>query len=480
VLAIAGGVLGVLLAQLSVKSLVALNPNLPRAAEVGIDGTVLFFALVVSLLTGVIFGLIPALHASRTNLQDTLRDGGRMGTADMAGRTLRRGLVIAEVALALTLLIGAGLTLQSVARLEHVNPGFDPSHLLTFDLALPKVEYPTDTTRAQFGDRLMAQLNQTPGVVTAGLINAMPFNNDWSTASFEIEGLQVPKGQNGPWGDFRVASPGYFRALRIPLRKGRYIESSDVMGAQPVVLIDDEFARRYFANADPLGKRITFGPNKRGGDSTWITIVGVVGHTAFEGLDAEPRIQYYLPEGQFGLASMSVAVRAAVDPASMVSAVKRAVHQVDPRQPLASVNTMDSLIGGSMGQRKLAMILLGVFAVIALTIACIGIYGVMSYSVAQRTRELGVRMALGAARGRVLGLVVGQGMALAVAGAVVGLIGAFALTRLLTNQLYSVKATDPLTFGAVTFVLLAVALLATLVPAMRATRVDPVVALRED
>jgi putative ABC transport system permease protein len=480
VIALAGGVLGVLLAEFSVKSLVALNPNLPRAGEVGIHVPVLAFALGISLLTGVIFGLMPALHASRTNLQDTLRDGGRMGTADMAGRTLRRCLVIAEVALALTLLIGAGLTLQSVARLQRVNPGFDATHLLTFDLSLPKVEYPTDTVRAQFGDRLMAQLDATPGVKVAGLVNAMPFNNDWSTASFEIEGLQVPKGQNGPWGDYRVASPGYFKALEIPLRRGRYLDANDVLGSQPVVVIDDEFARKYFPHDNPIGKRITFGPNRGSKDSTWITIVGVVGHTAFEGLDAEPRIQYYLSEAQTGLNAMSVAVRTVGDPSSMVAAVKRAVQAVDPRQPLAAVNDMETKIGGSMGQRKLAMILLGVFAVIALAIACIGIYGVMSYSVAQRTRELGVRMALGANRGRVLSLVVGQGMALAVAGAVLGLIGAFSLTRLLTNQLYSVKATDPTTFVGVTALLLAIALAATLVPAMRATRVDPVVALRED
>ena len=479
-LAIAGGVVGLALAQSSVKSLVALNPNLPRASEVGIDTNVVVFTLLVSLATGLLFGLAPALQTSRTNLQETLKDGSRSGAADIAGRALRRGLVVAEVALSLTLLVGAGLLIKSVARLQRVDPGFDPNGVLVFNLNLPQVKYPTDTAQVLFADQLMPRLNAVPGVRAAGVTSVIPFGGGWSTSSFEIENLIVPPGQNGPWGDIRIASPEFFKALRIPLRRGRLFDEQDIQGAPRVTIIDDEFARKYFKGVDPIGKRITFGAAPGKQDSTWITIVGVVGHAAHEGLDAEPRIQYYFPVSQVGMRNMTVAVRTTGNPTAALPALREAVHSIDPNLPLSSVNTLDKLVESSVGQRKLSMMLLGLFSAIAMVLASIGIYGVMSYSVAQRTRELGIRMALGAVRSRVLLLVVRQGMALAVAGVAIGLLGAFGLTRLLTNQLFGIRATDPSTFALVSALLVAIALIATLIPALRATRVDPVVALRDE
>ena len=480
ILAITGGILGLALAQWSVKSVVALNPNLPRASEVGIDVNVMIFTLIVSVLTGLLFGLAPALQTSHTNLQETLKDGSRSGAADFAGRNLRRGLVVAEVALSLTLLIGAGLLIKSVGRLQGVDPGFDPHNVLVFNLNLPAVKYSTDTAQRLFTDQLMPRLNSLPGVRAAGVTSVIPFGGSWGTASFNIENLVVPPGQNGPWGDVRIVSPQFFSALRIPLKKGRLFNEQDVASAPPVTVIDEQFVKKYFANTDPIGKRITFGPRRGQKDSTWITIVGVVGHAAHEGLDAEPRLQYYFPTTQTGLQGMTVAIRTVGNPLALLSAARDAVHSIDPNLPLASVNTMDKLVESSVGQRKLSMILLGVFSAIAMLLASIGIYGVMSYSVTQRSRELGIRMALGAARTRVLALVVGQGMALAAAGVAIGLVSAFALTRLLTSQLFGVGATDPVTFMLVSALLVAIAFLATLLPAMRATRVDPVVALRDE
>lgn len=479
-LALAGGVLGLLLAQWSVKSLVALNPSLPRASEIGVDANVMAFTLLVSVITGLLFGLAPALQASRTNLQETLKDGTRSGAADLAGRSMRRGLVVAEVALSLTLLVGAGLLIKSVLKLQGVDPGFDPKNVLVFNVALPMVKYPTDTSQALFVAQVMPRLNALPSVRSAGSTSVIPFGGGWSTASLSIEGLNVPPGQNGPWGDLRVITPRFFETMRIPLRRGRAFTDQDRIGAPSVAIIDEQFVKKYFTNVDPIGKRITFGAAPGSKDTTWITIVGVVGHAAHEGLDAEPRIQYYFPFAQAAGRAMTVAIRTNGNPTAILPAAREAIHSVDRNLPLANVRTMSELVDSSVGQRKLSMMLLGVFSAIALLLATIGIYGVMSYSVAQRTRELGIRMALGAARVRVLGLVVGQGMVLVGVGVAIGLVAAFALTRFLASQLFGVGATDPSTFALVSTLLVGVALLASLLPAMRATRVDPVVALRDE
>jgi putative ABC transport system permease protein len=483
-LSLAGGVLGLVLAYWGVRSVVAANPGrLPRADEIGIDAPVMIFTLCVSLLTGVLFGLAPAVHASSADLHGVLKEGGRANVGDRAGQGLRRTLVVAEVALALTLLTGAGLLVKSFARLQGVDPGFEPDHLLTFNLALPAARYPADSQQAAFFEQVLPAIARLPGVRTAGATSVIPFGGNWSTGSFEVEGYQPPPRQPGPWGDIRLVTPGFFETLRVPLRAGRVIGDEDRTGTRRVAVVDDELVRRYWPSQDPIGKRITFGPPPGVADTSareWIEVVGVVGHTKHEGLDAEARVQVYLPYRQQPRPFMTVAVRTAGEPAAYANQMRRAVQTIDPDQPIANVRTMDELISRSVGQRRLSMLLLSLFSGIALVLASVGIYGLMSYSVAQRSRELGVRIALGAARADVLRLVLRQGMSLAVTGIAVGVVAAFALTRLIDSQLYGVRATDPATFVGVAALLGLTALVANLVPALRATRVDPAVVLREE
>ena len=478
-LALAGGLLGLAIAYWSVKTLAATLPNIPRSNDLGVDSTVMLFTLGLSVLTGLLFGVVPALQTSRTNLHETLKEGGRSGSADVSGNSMRRVLVVGEVALALTLLVGAGLLIKSVARLQHVAPGFDPDRLLTFDISLPNAKYPSDTVRQQFFQSMIDRVSHVPGVVAVGGTTNLPFEG-WSTGSFEVEGYQTGPNQPGPWGDIRAVTPDYFRTMRVPLLQGRAFTPSDLQPSQAVAIIDQEFVHKFYHDQNAIGKRITFGASP-GKQPAWITIVGVVGHMMAEALDAKPRVQLYLPYAQRGdIPFMSVAVRTTGDPLLMTRPVRDAIHGVDKDMPISNVKSMDDLLESSLGQRRLSMILLGAFSAIAMLLASIGIYGVLAYTVTQRSRELGIRMALGAARGRVLGLVIRQGMTLAMIGIVIGLVGAFALTRLLGSQLYSVTPTDPATFVGVSLLLAMIALVATLVPALRATRVDPVVALREE
>ena len=481
---LAGGAVGLLLAYAGVRTLAAADVgNLPRADEIGIDGTVMLFTLVVSLIAGVLFGLAPAMHTATPDLHGALKEGNRGTTADRGSHALRRSLVVTEVALALTLLTGAGLLLKSFARLQQVDPGFDPSSILTFNLALPQVRYPNDTVRTAFFDQVLPAIARVPGVLGAGGTSVMPFGGAWSTGSFDIEGYQPPEDQPGPWGDIRIVSPSFFETLRVPLLRGRYLTDEDREGTRMVAVIDQEFVRRYWPGEDPLGKRFTFGPPDGVTDTTqneWIEVVGVVGHAAHEGLDADPRIQLYLSYRQAPLPFMAIAVRTQGDPDRYLNLVRDAVRSVDPDQPISGVAQMEELLSRSVGQRRLSMMLLSLFSGIALVLASVGIYGVMSYSVTQRARELGVRIALGADRADVLRLVLRQGMGLAGLGIGIGLAAALALTRLLESQLYGVTASDPATFLMVAGVLAATALLANLIPAIRATRLDPAVVLREE
>ena len=481
---LAGGAVGLLLAYAGVRALVALDVgNLPRSDEIGIDATVTLFTLLVSLLAGVLFGLAPAIHTATPNLHGALKEGGRGTTADRGSHALRRSLVVTEVALALTLLTGAGLLLKSFARLQQVDPGFDPSNVLTFNLALPQTRYPSDTAQAAFFEQVLPAIARIPGVTGAGATTVMPFGGNWATGSFEIEGYQPPEDQPGPWGDIRIVSPSFFETLRIPLLRGRYLTDQDREGTRPVAVIDQEFVRRYWPGEEPLGKRFTFGPPDGVSDTTrneWIEVVGVVGHTAHEGLDADARLQLYLPYRQVAQPFMAIAVRTQGSPERYVNLVRAAVRSVDPDQPISDVNGMEELLSRSVGQRRLSMMLLSLFSGIALVLASVGIYGVMSYSVTQRARELGVRIALGADRSDVLRLVLRQGMGLALVGIGIGLGAALGLTRLIESQLYGVAATDPLTFALVAGVLAATALLANLLPAVRAMRMDPAVVLREE
>ncbi len=487
VLSVGGGAVGLLVADWGIRSLVAIAPgNLPRAETITIDGRVLLFGLLLSLGTGILFGLAPIVRIARADLQAILKAGGRGATAERGGSVLRRLLVVGEVALALTLLTGAGLLIRSFARLQGVDPGFDPRHVLTFNLALPSARYPSDTARAAFFDAVRAQLAALPGVQAVGATTVLPFSGNWSTGGFNVEGYTPPPNASAPWGDIRIVTPGYLEALRIPLRAGRTFTERDRDRALPVAVVDDEFVHRFYKPGDtPIGRRIWFGSSMPGDTTRYITIVGVVGHTKHEGLDAEARPQLYLPYAQTigtntAIRQLSFAVRVTGDPFRVVNVARTVVQGVDRDQPLARVQTLEAMVDASLGQRRLAMALLGLFAGLALLLASVGIYGVMSYTVTQRTREMGLRIALGAARERVLALVLRQGMTLALTGVVVGVAGALALTRLLTSQLYGVRPSDPLTLGVVACVLAGVALLATIVPALRATRVDPIITLREE
>ncbi|HWG53149.1 MAG TPA: ABC transporter permease [Gemmatimonadaceae bacterium] len=482
-LSLAGGALGLGLAWWSLRALRAVNPeNVPRVQDLGLNGTVLLFTLAIALATGVLFGLVPALQMSRSDLNATLREGGRSGMADRSGKGVRRALVVAEVALALMLLTGAGLLLRSFARLQGVDPGFDARNVLTFTLSLPQAKYPSDTAVTSFFDAVLPRIRAVPGVRSAAAISPIPFSGQWSTGSYNVEGYTPPPNGNMPWGDIRVASPGYFSTLRIPVRRGHGITQQDGEGALPVAVVDEEFVRRFLKPGDdPIGHRLWFGSPTASDSTKYITIIGVVSHTKQEALDADARPQLYLPYQQAGrLNGMDIAVRTTGDPRQYVGAIRRAIQSVDADQPMSSVRDLDEMVSASLGQRRMSTVLLGTFAGIALVLACIGLYGVMAYSVSQRAREMGIRMALGARHLDVMGLVLRQGMTLVLAGIAIGVVAALLLTRVMASQLYDVRATDPATFVGVALLLAGVAFLATYLPARRATHVDPVVTLREE
>jgi putative ABC transport system permease protein len=476
-LALVGAALGLVIAYGAVQALIALTPpNLLRADTVQIDTTVLLFTLAVALVTGVLFGVAPALHASRADLQHSLKDGAR-GAGEVHGRWLRKMLVVTEIALALILLVNAALLLRSFARIQNVDPGFDPSHVMTMSVSLPDAKYDTPEKRVAFFEQLLPRVRNLPGVVEAGATTNIPFGSNWSTGSFTVEGYQPPEGQPSPWGDLRLVTPGFFEAMKVSLVKGRYFTDADREGSVPVVIVDREQVRRYWPDTDPIGKRVTFGDPDEG-EVEWITVVGVVDHTAHEGLDAERRVQLYFPYAMNPRPQMTLAIRTAADPAAIVNQVRDAVRSVDPDQPISQVFALEALMDRALGQRRLLMYLLLTFALLALVLSAVGIYGVMSFDVTRRSQEMGLRMALGAARGSVLALVLRQGLMLALLGILLGLTGAFALTRVIEAQLFDVAPRDPATFVLVAAVLAVVAAAATLIPALRATRVDPVEALR--
>ena len=476
VLAVAAGAAGILLAYWAVSALRAAAPaSLPRVQEVGLDGRVLAFSVVLSLLTGVLFGLVPALRAARSDLQETLRAGGR-GVSGGGTRT-RSALVVAQVALSLVLLVGAGLMLKSFARLINVSPGFNPEQVLTARLSLPSSKYATPAAKRAFQDELLRRVRALPGVRSATAATYLPFTGMAAASSFWIEGRPTPRPGEEPSADIRAVDADFFGTLAVPVRRGTPFSDADARAASTPLVINEAAARRLFPNANPLGERI----HMPWGDTLVGEIVAVVGDVKHAGLDSVPEPTLYWPLQKFpSVGTVTLALRTAGDPMALAPALRREAKGIDPDQPLADVKPMLAYLGDSVERRRFNAALLGGFAAVALVLAAVGLYGVMSYTVAQHTRDFGIRIALGADARRVLGGVLRQALALVGVGLLVGVAGALAMTRVLTGLLYDVSATDPAVFAGIALLLTAVAAMASLLPARRATRVDPMVALRDE
>ncbi|HZS03644.1 MAG TPA: ABC transporter permease [Blastocatellia bacterium] len=471
-LALTGGAGGAMLAMWGIDLLVALGAgNLPRADEVRVDPAVFGFTLAVSLVTGLLFGLAPALQSSRLGLSEVLKEGGRSAGGGAGHNRTRSLLVVAEVALAVVLLVGAGLLVNSFIRLGQVSPGFDEKNLLTVRVELPN-PYAQPEKKAQFFEQLGQRVAVLPGVEAVGMVTELPLARQSGDMGFRIEGRAAEAPGQKSHADIRNVNHEYFRAMRIPLLGGRNFTEAEVHDNAKVVLISDVLARRCFAGENPLGQRLRLDSM---GQEAW-EIIGIVGDVRHRGLDVELRQTIYFPTLRLGYSNL--VIRTATDPATLAAAVRKEVAAIDPNQPVASVKTMEQWVAESVAGPRFRTLLLGLFSAVALLLSVVGIYGVMSYAVAERTHEIGVRVALGARAGDVLRLVIGQGMVLALVGVVIGLIASFALTRLMKTLLFGVSATDPATFAGVALLLAVVALAACYLPARRATKVDPLVALR--
>ena len=478
ILSLVGGAVGLLLAVWWSDLLVALGKeDIPRAVHVGLDWRVLGFTFGVSVLTGLIFGMFPAVHSSKTELVESLKEGGR-GTSDGGRRNRMRNVLAAgELAIAVVLLVGAGLLIKSLWRLQNVNSGLQPEGVLTFNVGLPDARYDA-AKQAKFFSELKTRIESSPGVQSASSIVPLPLSGDRFGISFQIEGREVsPKDE--PSADMFFTGVGYFRTMGIPITRGRDFDQRDQHGSPPVVIITEEFARQYFPNEDPIGRRMHPGISTfEDEDDTFREIVGVVGDIRNRSLNTEPKPAYYLPQSQVPWSQTVMVVKTANDPHSLISAMTKEVAAMDPDLPLFGVKTMPEYLSASVATPRFSTTLLSVFAGVALVLTMVGLYGVMSYSVVQRTNEIGIRLALGAQSRDVLLMIVKQGSLLILVGLGVGLVGAYALTRLMASLLFGVTAKDPFTFAAVAVVLGVVALLACYIPAWRATKVDPLEALR--
>lgn len=482
-LSLCGGALGVLICLVSVKWIHVLGTkSIPRLQDVGIDGRVLLFTLLLSVSSGILFGLVPALRVSRLDLNSTLKDASRGAAGTSAvwsrGNNFRRLLVVAELALSVVLLIGAGLLIRSFGRLQEVSPGFSARDVLTFDLTMTGRRYNDKQTVLNTYRQLWERLEHSPGATAAGGVTSPPLSQAFAWTPITVEGRTPLPGEKFLNADERVAGGHYFEAMEIPLRRGRLFNEQDDMTKPIAVIVDEYMADQLWPGQDPIGKRIHIVelPSK----DPWQTVVGVVGRVKQDSLDSNPRIAFYLAHTQFPSRAMTVAFRSRTAPAATLSAAKSELRSLDPDLPMYYVRTMEQRVDESLARRRFSMLLLGVFASVALALATIGIYGVMAYLVNQGTRELGIRMALGASPRNILSLVVRQGMALAVSGVTIGLAAAFLLVRLIRSLLFGVEATDPVTFAAIAMLLAMITLLACYIPAQRAARIDPLVSLRCD
>ena len=488
-LGISGGALGLILARVGVEAFVATNPTaLPRLDGVRVDGTILFFALAASTLTGLVFGLVPAFQTFREAVSEHMGDATRGSSEGGRGHRLRAAFVVAETGLALMLLVGAGLLVRSFVRILDLDPGLDATRVMTVRLTLPPARYPEADRVHGFFDRLLADVRALPGVHSAGGVSSLLLSRLPNSGTLRVQGVPPPPAgtPEEPVTNDSVTT-GFFEALRVPLKHGRLFEARDAhpadeLRARPVpavAVVNEALVRRFFPGQDPLGRRITFG-NPTNPQTPWSEIVGVVGDVRRSGLDKEPRAEAYFYQGQVPDNGLFLAVRAEGDLYAAARAVQKAVWAIDPDQPVAGVRPLEDLLRGTVAERRLSMGLLAAFGVLALVLAAIGIYGVMAFSTAQRTRELGIRLALGAQPRDVLRLILRDGVRLSAVGVGVGVVGALVASRVVSSMLFGITPTDPLTFTAVVSILGSAALLACYIPARRATRVDPVIALRQE
>ena len=482
-LSLSGGVVGVLLAFWSLHWIHVFGPkSVPRINDIGIDRVALVFTFVLSLLSGAVFGLVPALRVSRLDLHGTLKDANR-GTAGASavwgrGHNLRRMLVISELALCVMLLIGAGLLIRSFARLQSVSPGFNPNNVLTLELTMSGPRYKDPQVVVATYRQLWNRLEGLPSVTASGAVTALPLSQMFAWGPITVEGRVPPPGENFINADQRVVSGHYFEAMQIPLRSGRFFNEQDTFTSPKVVVIDEYMAQQLWPNQDPIGRRIHFGGITD--KNPWETVVGIVGRVKQYTLDSDSRIAFYLPQTQYPARAMNVVLRSGADPAALASAVKQQIHELDNDLPLYNVRTMNQRLDESLAQRRFAMLLLALFAFVALALAAIGTYGVMAYLVNQGTREIGIRIALGATQRAIVRLIVLKGLVLALCGVAIGVAGAFAGSRLMRSLLFGVTPSDPLTFVVISLLLTVITLLASYIPAHRAAQIDPIVSLRDE
>ena len=476
-LALAGGTIGLLLASFGVEYLVTLAPqDIPRIASVGVNAKVIMFAFAVSFLTAIIFGLAPALSVSKPDLNEALKEGGGKSQGGARSKRLREMLVVSEVALAVVLMVGAGLLVRSFNNLQRIDPGFNAENVFTARVALVQSKYPEGAQQKAFFEQLLERVKTLPGVESAAVVLMRPLSGTvgWDPP-FAVEG-QTPEEQTAnPYSNYEAISPDYFRTMGIPLVRGRDFNNQDRGDATTVVIINEMMARKYWPGEDPVGKRLKFG--KANSNAPWLTVVGVVKDVRYREWDAV-RPDIYVPYLQNSEYRTDFVIRTKANPLSLTESFRREVYALDKDQAVAAVTTMDELVSSALARPRFNTLLLSIFAALALSLSAVGVYGVMAYTVTQQTHEIGIRMALGAQVRDVLRMILGQGMKLIVIGLVIGVAGAFALTRLMASLLYGVTATDPLTFTGVAGVLAVVAIAACYIPARRATRVDPMVALR--
>ncbi len=475
-----GGAAGLAIAAAGLFAVRAINPgNIPRLAEISMDSRVLAFTAAVSILTGIIFGLAPAIRVVRVDLNSSLKSGGRSsGTAvglNLSHDKLRGLMVTAEIALSLVLLVAAGLLLRSFVRLLNVSPGFNPQGLISMRFSATGSKYKEEAVRARLDSDLFERIRNLPGVTAVGGVTALPFTSSIGWGGITVEGYTPPPNQPELQVDLRVASDDYFRAMQIPLVRGRFFNTSDRPDTQKVVVIDEKMANHFWPNDDPVGKRVRQGDDPK---EPWYTVAGVVGIVKEYGLDTDTRMVVYFAQNQVPLTSMYLVARTTSAPSNLTGAISQQIHALDPDAPVYDVSTMQDRLSQSLARQRFAMLMLGAFAAFAVILAAIGVYGVMSYLVTQGTRDIAIRIALGAQESNILRLVVRQGMTLAIIGIIAGVVSAFALTRVMSALLFGVSATDAITFAAVPAILAAIALLACYIPARRAIRVDPMVALR--